>query len=247
MIHFVGPCLFLLLTVGLIVPAAGGMEYERDVLPGSGGEVAVTFIGHGSLMLEYQGKVIHIDPYSRVADYAQLPKADIILLTHHHQDHLDETALNLIRTPATEVVLTEKCAERIDGGLVMDNGDERTVQNISIAAVPAYNIVHRRGSGELFHPRGEGNGYVLSLGGIRIYIAGDTENTPEMKALRDIDYAFLPMNLPYTMTPEMAADAALAFRPRVLYPYHYGETDPNELTALLKDAKDIKVRIRAMR
>ncbi|MDD3620233.1 MAG: MBL fold metallo-hydrolase [Desulfobulbaceae bacterium] len=247
MINCVGLCLFLLLTAGLAVPAAGGTEFERDILPASGGEVAVTFIGHGSLMLEYQGKVIHIDPYSRVADYALLPKADIILLTHHHQDHLDETALNLVRTPATKVVLTEKCAEKVAGRLVMGNGDQQTVQDISIAAIPAYNIVHRRAGGELFHPRGEGNGYVLSLGGIRIYLAGDTENTPEMKALRDIDYAFLPMNLPYTMTPEMVADAALAFRPGVLYPYHYGETDPNELAALLKDAKDIEVRIRSMR
>jgi L-ascorbate metabolism protein UlaG (beta-lactamase superfamily) len=117
----------------------------------------------------------------------------------------------------------------------------------TITAVPAYNLVHRRGTGELFHPKGEGDGYVLTIAGTRIYIAGDTENTPEMKALEDIDYAFLPMNLPYTMTPEMVADAALAFRPRVLYSYHHGETDPNELAALLKDAKDIKVRIRAMR
>lgn len=245
--HLIVLSLFLLIFVGIALPAAVRAEFERDMLPTSAGDVEVTFLGHGSLMLRFQGKVIHVDPYSGVADYARLPKADIILLTHHHQDHLDPAALGHARTPATEMVLTEKCAETIPGGLIMGNGDEKVVQGIGIRAVPAYNLVHRRSSGELFHPRGEGNGYVLDLGGTRIYIAGDTENIPEMKELRDIDYAFLPMNLPYTMTPEMVADAALAFRPGVLYPYHYGETDPGELVALLRDAKDIEVRIRAMR
>ena len=229
------------------MPALGRTEFEKDTLPTSGGDIEVTFLGHGSLMMTFQGKVIHIDPFSGVADYAGLPKADIILLTHHHQDHLDSAALNQMRTPATEVVLTEKCAEKIPGRLVMRNGDAKTVQGIKITAVPAYNLVHKRSSGEFFHPKGEGNGYVLTLSGTRIYIAGDTENTPEMKALQNIDYAFLPMNLPYTMTPEMVADAARAFRPRVLYPYHYGETDPNELVALLRDADDIEIRLRSMR
>lgn len=243
----ISACLFLFFVVCLTVPASGGKEFEKDRLPTPGGDIEVTFLGHGSLMMTFEDRIIHIDPYSGVADYARLPKADIILLTHHHQDHLDPAALNLVRTPATQVILTEKCAEKIPGKLIMRNGDEKTVQGIDITAVPAYNIEHRRSTGELFHPKGEGNGYILTIAGTRIYIAGDTENTPEMKALRDIDYAFLPMNLPYTMTPAMVADAALAFRPRVLYPYHYGETDPNELAALLREAKDIEVRIRSMR
>lgn len=245
--HFIGLFLLLLIAAGIALPAAVRAEYEQDTLPTSAGDAEVTFLGHGSLMLNFQGKIIHVDPYSGVADYAHLPKGDVILLTHHHQDHLDPAALNHVRTPATEVVLTRQCAEKIPGRHIMSNGDEKIVQGIGIRAVPAYNLIHRRSSGELFHPRGEGNGYVLDLAGTRIYIAGDTENIPEMKDLRDIDYAFLPMNLPYTMTPEMAADAALGFRPRVLYPYHYGETDPNELVVLLRDAKDIEVRIRAMR
>jgi L-ascorbate metabolism protein UlaG (beta-lactamase superfamily) len=128
----------------------------------------------------------------------------------------------------------------------MHNGDSKTIQGVKITAVPAYNLVHKRDTGEFFHPKGEGNGYVLTFGGTRIYIAGDTENTPEMKALQDIDYAFLPMNLPYTMTPEMVADAAKAFRPAVLYPYHYGDTDTNQLKELLKDEKDIDVRINGL-
>ena len=125
----------------------------------------------------------------------------------------------------------------------MANGESRTVQGIKIEAVPAYNIVNARP----FHPKGVGNGYVLTLGDTRVYIAGDTENTPEMKALKNIDIAFLPMNLPYTMTPEMVADAAKAFKPKVLYPYHYGDTDTQKLVDLLKGEKGIEVRIRNLR
>ena len=128
----------------------------------------------------------------------------------------------------------------------MKNGDIRIVKGLTIEAVPAYNLVHKRDNGQPFHPKGQGNGYVITFGDKRVYIAGDTENTPEMKALEAIDCAFLPMNLPYTMTPEMVADAAKAFKPKILYPYHYGKTDPAELVDLLKDEKDIEVRIRKM-
>ena len=129
----------------------------------------------------------------------------------------------------------------------MQNGDVRTVGGLKIEAVPAYNIVHKRSSGQPFHPKGIGNGYVITFGDKRVYVAGDTENTPEMKKLKDINVAFLPMNLPYTMTPEMVADAARAFKPKVLYPYHYGQTEPSRLVDLLKDSKQIEVRIRKMR
>jgi L-ascorbate metabolism protein UlaG (beta-lactamase superfamily) len=122
----------------------------------------------------------------------------------------------------------------------------KTVAGLKIEAVPAYNLVHKRDNGRPFHPKGEGNGYVITFGDKRIYVAGDTENTPEMKALKDIDVAFLPMNLPYTMTPEMVADAAKAFRPKVLYPYHYGSTDTSALVKLLEGEEGIEVRVRNM-
>lgn len=236
----------ILLWTGMVLSAHAGGEMEKDTIATSAGDVEITFIGHASLMLRFNGKVIHIDPFSKAGDYAALPKADLILLTHHHQDHLDEAALGTVRTETTDILLTEICAQKVSGGTVMKNGDSKTVQGIGVEAVPAYNLVHKRDNGQFFHPKGEGNGYVLTFGDTRIYIAGDTENIPEMKALRNIAYAFLPMNLPYTMTPEMVADAALAFRPKVLYPYHYGETDTGRLTALLKDAGDIEVRIRRM-
>jgi len=128
----------------------------------------------------------------------------------------------------------------------MNNGETQTIDGVKIEAVPAYNIVHKRENGEPYHPKGFGNGYVLTFGDKRVYIAGDTENIPEMKSLQAIDFAFLPMNLPYTMTPEMVADAATAFRPKILYPYHYGDTDTSRIVALLKDAPGIEVRIRRM-
>jgi L-ascorbate metabolism protein UlaG (beta-lactamase superfamily) len=236
--------LFLLFSLS---SAAGQEPFAKDILPTSAGDIEVTFIGHGSLMLAFGGKTIHVDPYSKLADYATLPKADIILLTHHHRDHLDPEALEQVRTVKTILVLTETCAQTVEGGIIMKNGDVQSIATIRIEAVPAYNLVHKRDSGEAFHPRDEGNGYIMTFGDTRLYIAGDTENTPEMKGLTDIDYAFLPMNLPYTMTPEMVADAAGTFKPRVLYPYHYGETDTSRLLLLLKNSPQIEVRIRSMK
>ncbi|MFH1122740.1 MAG: MBL fold metallo-hydrolase, partial [Pseudomonadota bacterium] len=147
----------------------------------------------------------------------------------------------------TVIVLTEACAEKVRGGVVMKNGDERTVEGLKIEALPAYNLVHMRSPGMPFHPKGRGNGYVITFGDKRVYVAGDTENTPEMKALQGIDVAFLPMNLPYTMTPDMVADAAKGFRPKVIYPYHFGDTDTGKLVELMKDTPGIEVRIRKMK
>jgi len=241
--------LFLLATlfIALLVVHAGAEGFEADIIRTSAGELKITFIGHGTLMFTYGGKTIHVDPVSKEADYTKLPKADLILLTHHHGDHLDLKALEALRTEKTEFVMTEICAQQVKGGRVMKNGDVKVIGGLKIEAVPAYNLVHMRSEGKPFHPKGEGNGYVITFGDKRVYVAGDTENTPEMKKLEQIDVAFLPMNLPYTMTPEMVADAAKAFRPKILYPYHYGETDASKLVELLKDANDIEVRIRKMK
>jgi L-ascorbate metabolism protein UlaG (beta-lactamase superfamily) len=198
-------------------------------------------------MLSCGGTIVHVDPWSRVADYAQLPKADLILVTHEHGDHLDPDAIKAIRTEVTSVLANAAAAEKIAGAVVMKNGETKEVKTLTIQAVPAYNLVHMRPEGKAYHPKGIGNGYVITYSDTRIYVAGDTENVPEMKALNDIDVAFLPMNLPYTMTPEMVADAAKAFKPKLLYPYHYGDTDTAHLMELMKDTPEVEVRIRDMK
>ncbi|UCC41069.1 MAG: MBL fold metallo-hydrolase [Candidatus Aminicenantes bacterium] len=236
----------LVFMIGPFLAVAAFEDLEEDTIKTSKGDLKITFIGHGTLMFTFSGKTIHVDPVSREADYASLPKADLILVTHEHGDHLDSRVIKILRTEKTDIVLTKKCAEKVEGGTIMKNGDVKTIQGLKIEAVPAYNIVHMRGGNVPFHPKGEGNGYVVTFGDKRVYIAGDTENTPEMKALKDIDIAFLPMNLPYTMTPEMVADAARAFKPKVLYPYHFGRTDTSKLVDLLKDEKGIEVRIRKL-
>jgi len=241
----------LSLVVALVLSSNGAFAadpgFERDVIATSHGDLELTFVGHGTLMFRWAGTVIHVDPVSREADYTKMPPADVILVTHEHGDHLDPAAIAAVRTADTAIVLTARCTPKVDGGTVLANGGTTTVRGMGIEAVPAYNLLHKRPTGEPFHPKGAGNGYILTFGDTRVYVAGDTENVPEMQTLQDIDVAFLPMNLPYTMTPEMVADAARAFRPRILYPYHFGDTDTSKLVELLKNEPAIDVRIRRLR
>lgn len=234
---------FLSLFV-LAVGAIGWAQapFETDTIKTSSGDLQITFIGHATLAFRYGNLVVYVDPVSQYADFATLVKADIVLVTHEHGDHLDPKAIQAMRTEKTVIIGTTTCTPQVPGMVTMTNGDSRTVQGLRIEAVPAYNIVNK-----VFHPRGDGNGYVITFGDKRVYVAGDTENTAEMKALRNIDVAFLPMNLPYTMTPEMVADAAKAFAPKILYPYHYGNTDTSQLTKLLAGVPGIEVRIRNMK
>lgn len=221
-------------------------SFEKDVFETSHGKLIITFIGHGTLMMEFNGKVIHIDPVARYADYSQMPKADLILVTHHHGDHFDTKIIDLLKKESTVLVLSEICYNQCTEGKVMKNGDSGTYSGIAIDAVPAYNIKHMRNGNTPYHPKGEGNGYVLHFGDKKVYVAGDTEDIPEMSNLKNLDIAFLPMNVPYTMTPEMVANAAEMFKPKILYPYHYGNTDTGELVKLMQNQTDTEVRIRKL-
>lgn len=224
-------------------------NYQQDVIQTNKGDLTITFIKHASLMFEYDGQVIHVDPVLRMGDYSKLPEADLITITHSHGDHLDLNAIKKVSKPSTKIVATKKCeesSEQLTDALIMSDDEMKEVEGIKIQSIPAYNIKHKRDNGQPYHPKGEGNGYIFTFGGKKVYVAGDTENTPEMKALEGIDVAFLPMNLPYTMTPEMVADAAKAFEPKILYPYHFGDTDTKKLVRLLEDEKNIEVRIRDM-
>jgi L-ascorbate metabolism protein UlaG (beta-lactamase superfamily) len=227
--------------------SAADQKFETDVFKTAKSDLAITFIGHASLMMSFDGKIIHIDPTMQMADYANLPTADLILITHEHPDHFDPIAIEKITTAKTQIIATETIATKFKGCQIMKNGDTKTVQGFEIKAVPAYNIVNMRSPGVPFHMKGIGNGYVITFGDKLVYIAGDTENTPEMNNLQNIDIAFLPMNLPYTMTPEMVAQAAKSFHPKILYPYHYANTDTAKIVELLKDDKNIEVRIRKLK
>ncbi len=233
------------LAVFLVAATSSSQTFETDIIKTSAGNLEISFIGHSTLMFKFGGKVIYNDPVSMYANFSQMPKADMILVAHDHGDHFDPKAIGFIRTDKTALVLTQTCSTKIQGGIVMNNGDVQTIQGIKIEAVPAYNIVSKRPDGTPFHPKGIGNGYVITFGDKRVYVAGDTENIPEMKDLKGIDIAFLPVNLPYTMTPEMAVEAAKTIKPKILYPYHYADTNLTPLTDQL--IAQMEVRIRKMK
>lgn len=236
-------CALFMAAVARPAEAAG---FERDTIEAGAEQLVITFVGHGTLMFEYGGLTVHADPTLRESDYEGMPKADLILITHEHGDHLDPDAVARLRKDETEIVVNKGSAGRLDGSVVMNNGDIRTVSGLKIEAVPAYNIINKRDNGQPYHPKGNGNGYVISFGPTRVYVAGDTEYVPEMDDLADIDIAFLPMNLPYTMTVEMGAEAAKAIHPRIFYPYHYGNSDVSKLASLLEGVEGIELRIREM-
>jgi len=235
-------------TLIFTVMMGNAQDLQTDVFTTDKAELKIQFVQHGSIFFEYNGNVIHVDPVSRMGDYENYPKADLILITQHHSDHLDQNAIELLKKENTKIVLTQKSkemSEYLTDVIVMKNGDVLNINELEISAVPAYNIKHKRENGDPYHIKGEGNGYVIRFDNKKVYVAGDTENIPEMKTLENIDITFLPMNLPYTMTPEMVADAARMFKPQVLYPYHYGDTDTSKLVELLKD-EDVEVRVKKM-
>ncbi len=235
-----------LLTVLLMI---NQLIFAQDSFKTDHGKFDIHFVGHGSLYIVYNGQTIHIDPFSKLADYSKLPDADYILVTHQHGDHLDPNAIDQIVKKNTKIISAAVCKEGLQAFSnvsFISNGEVTNTKWGKLEAIPAYNIIHMRSEGQVYHPKGEGNGYILNIDGKRIYIAGDTENIPEMRMLNDIDIAFLPMNLPYTMTPEMTADAALIFKPQILYPYHFGDTDTQRILDLLSKS-GIDVRIRDMK
>lgn len=236
---------------GMIAWKKAGMDvttgsYEVDVFKTKSGKV-VKFhaLMHSSIRIEYDGKEIEIDPCAklrdRTVDYTAMPKADYIFVTHEHFDHYDSTTIALLSHQETQLIMNQRCADMYGSGTVMANGDQlRLTNDFSVEAVPAYNTTE----GHLqYHPKGRDNGYILTLDGLRIYIAGDTEDIPEMENIMDIDIAFLPCNQPFTMTPEQLVRAAKVIKPKVLFPYHYGQTDVSTIPQQLQ-GEGIEVRIR---
>ena len=221
-------------------------EQNTDTFKTKGGkDVTITAIKHATMRIQYDGKEIHVDPVGKkmepATDYKKFPKADLILITHEHFDHYDKDAVEELKKEGTEIITNPSVKRLMGYGTAVTNGESKVVlKDIKLEAVPAYNTTKGH---EKFHPKGRDNGYVLTIDGLRIYIAGDTEDIPEMKDLKDIDVAFLPCNQPYTMTPEQAAKAAKTINPKVLFPYHFSDTPVKKVAELLKDTK-IDVRIR---
>ena len=245
----------LMAVIGLTT-ACAQKSYEVDEFKTKSGKtVKFHALMHACIRIEMDGKEIQIDPVAKLGDrtvhYAAMPKADYIFVTHEHGDHYDAKSIKQLTGEKTQLVMNKRCADMYGAGKVMvrsalgtlrsaKNGDKLQLADISVEAVPAYNYTEGHTQ---FHPKGRDNGYILTIDGLRIYIAGDTEDIPEMSKIKDIDIAFLPCNQPYTMTPDQLIRAAKVIKPKVLFPYHYGQTDLSGVPAALKGT-GIDVRIR---
>jgi len=239
----------LALSTPAVLCAAAAPNRQADTLETPAGPLRITPLYHGSVMLEFGGKVIHVDPWSQ-ADYTDIPQADLILITHTHADHMDAPLINKLKKPTTIVVGPPAVTDTLNGAVgdtdAISNGEKKTVMGIEIEAVPMYNLVNGSAPGKPYHHKGIGNGYILSFGGTRVYFSGDTECTPEMKALRNITVAFIAMNPPRTMLPAEAAACVEAFRPKIVYPYHYRGQKTEDFANALKNTPGVEVRQRKL-
>lgn len=211
------------------------------------GTIKVHPVEHASFVMETPAGVIYVDPVGEAAQYSGFPKADLILITHEHGDHYNADRLTDLKGVETQLITNPAVFDKLPdplkaGALSLANGESTVWNGVTIDAIPAYNTTAERKN---FHPQGRDNGYVITVGDFRTYVSGDTEPTPEMLALKDIDLAFLCMNLPFTQTAEQAADAVKMFRPSYVYPYHYrgrdgGTQDPKTFASLVGDAAEVQ-------
>jgi L-ascorbate metabolism protein UlaG (beta-lactamase superfamily) len=238
------------LWAGVVALVAGlGIAVAADTVPAQGGNIELTPMAHAHVQIEYGGKVIHIDP-SNLANYANAKPADLVLITDIHGDHYDPPSIDRVRKAGTVYVVPEALADKFPGmTTVIRNGETKTVDGVQIQAVAAYNVQRGPQAGQLYHTKGRGNGYILTLGGKRVYFSGDTECVPEIKALTNIDVAFMSMNLPFTETPQEAADCVKAFKPKMVYAYHYrqqglepADKNAQDFAAALKGTAGIEVK-----
>lgn len=231
-----------------ILLVAALLSLAQDVVKTEKGDLTITPIEHATFVMKWEGKTIFVDPTKGGEAFREFGKPDLILITDIHGDHFDPKTLAAVRSPGALVVVPRAVAEKMgadkEGAKILANGEKTALGEISIEAVPMYNLTSERKN---FHTKGRGNGYVVTLGGKRIYISGDTEDIPEMRSLRDIDVAFVCMNLPYTMDVDHAADAVLAFKPRIVYPYHYRGKEMSDVekfkSLVASKEKSIEVRL----
>ena len=233
-----------LVFLGMLFAVSGVAWAQSDTVATNKGDLKITPIAHASFQLQWDGKIIYIDPSGQVGgDYSALPKGDLILVTDVHGDHQDRAKIDLLKKAGTILVAPKAVAATITEAQVISNGEKKTVAGVEIEAVPMYNLVRGPQPGTLFHDKGRGNGYVLTLGGKRLYIAGDTECIAEMKALKNIDVAFVPMNLPYTMPPSEAAGCVNAFKPKIVFPYHHRGSNLEEFASAVQGTPGVEIRL----
>ena len=234
-----------------VVLHADTSNRQADVIKTSQGELKLTPLYHGSVMLEFGGKVIHVDPWSR-GDFTDIPQADLIVVTHTHQDHLDLAMVNKLKKAGTivvgppAVIDTLNCFTACGQAETVSDSEKKSVMGIVIEGVPMYNLVQGSAPGMPYHHKGIGSGYILNFGETRVYFSGDTECTSEMKTLKNITVAFLAMNPPRTESTIEAAGCAKEFKPKIVYPYHYRGSKPEEFADALKDTPGVEVRIRKL-
>src|SRR5579872_1699402 len=229
------------LAIALSLAATAAFAAAPETFSTSAGMLQITPIQHASLVIQAGGKVLYVDPAQ--GSYDGLPPADYILLTDIHGDHLAPPLINKLKKPDTVIVAPKAVAAQVSGAKVLSNGEKTTIGPFAVEAVPMYNLTRGPSAGQLYHDKGRGNGYIVTYGGKRFYFSGDTEAIPEMKALKNIDVAFVCMNLPYTMTPDEAAEAVRAFHPKIVYPYHYMGSD---LMAFKKDLDGTGIDVRLL-
>ena len=221
------------------------LTLAQDALKTEKGDLTIAPIEHATFVMKWNGKTIFVDPTKGADAFKEFGKPDLILVTDIHGDHFDPKTLGPVRAPESVVIVPAAVAEKMgaDKGnaKVLANGEKTKVGDIEVEAVPMYNLTPERKD---FHTKGRGNGYVVALGGKRIYISGDTEDIPEMRALKNINVAFVCMNLPYTMDVNQAASAVREFRPRIVYPYHYRGSDVEKFKSLVGNDRGVEVRLR---
>jgi L-ascorbate metabolism protein UlaG (beta-lactamase superfamily) len=246
-----GPFLCLGVLAAAGTGAAGGSATGANVVPTASGPLVIHPIEHATFVMEWNGTTVAVDPVGGAEAFEDFPKADLILITDIHGDHLSGETVAALASPSTTVIAPVAVAEKLPRGEwaqlhVLANGASTTWRGVTIEALPMYNLDPER---QGFHPKGRGNGYLLTLGGTRVYISGDTEGIPEMRSLENIDVAFVCMNLPYTMDVTAAADAVLEFKPKIVFPYHFrgkdGMSDLERFAALVAKNPAIDVRVLA--
>jgi L-ascorbate metabolism protein UlaG (beta-lactamase superfamily) len=233
--------LLAIVVCGVSALSAAGQTRPTQAFDTSAGPVKITPVFHASTVIEAGGKVIYLDP-AKPSDFTGLPPADLILITDIHGDHMDPAAVAAVGKGGTEILAPAAVAKTVTAAKVISNGETQKWDKWTIEAIPMYNLTRGPEAGKLYHDKGRGNGYVLTYGGKRFYFSGDTEAVPEMKALKNIDVAFVCMNLPYTMTPDEAADGVLAFHPKIAIPYHFRDSDLSVFQKKL-EGSGIEVRI----